>query len=49
MSQEKKDTQKEKERLSKNAKRHIKTLEECAKHSKTMRECVKRQRQTETY
>ncbi len=46
---EKKDVQREKERLSKNAKCHNKTQEECAKCRKTMRECVKRQQQTETY
>ncbi len=43
MSQEKKDTQREKERLSKNAKRHNKTQEECAERKKTMLECVERQ------
>jgi hypothetical protein len=41
MSQEKKDAQRKKERLSKNAKRHNKTHEECAKHRKTMCECIK--------
>jgi hypothetical protein len=43
MSQEKMDTHREKERLSKNAKHHNKTQEECAKRKKTMLECVKRQ------
>ncbi len=37
MSQEIKDAQREKEKLSKNAIRHIKTQEECAKCKKTMR------------
>ncbi len=41
--QEKKDAQREKERLSKNAKGHKKTQEECANRKKTMLECVKRQ------
>jgi hypothetical protein len=36
MPQEKKDTQREKERLSKNAKHHNKTQEEFAKYKKTM-------------
>jgi hypothetical protein len=49
MSQEKKDAQREKERLSKNAKHCTKAQDECAKFRKTMRECVKRLRQTETY
>ncbi len=49
MSQETKDAQRGKERLSKNAKRCTKTWEECAKCRKTMHECVKRQQQTETY
>jgi hypothetical protein len=48
MSQEKKDAQREKERLSKNAKCCTETQEECSKRRKTMRECVKRQQQTET-
>ncbi len=48
MSQEKKDAQREKESLSKNAKRCTKTQEECAKHKKIMQECVRRQWQTET-
>ncbi len=43
MSQEKKDAQREKKRLSKNATCHNKTQEECAKCKKTMLECVKRQ------
>ncbi len=48
MSQEKKDAQREKERLSKNAKRCTKTQEECAKCKKIMQECVRRQPQSET-
>ncbi len=48
MSQEQKGAQREKERLSKNAKHHNKTQEECAKCIKTMPECVKKQQQTKT-
>ncbi len=38
MSQEKKDAQREKERLSKNAKRQVVTQEESAKRNKTDRD-----------
>ncbi len=48
LSQEKKDAHREKDRLSKNAKRHTKTQEECAKCKKTNRDCIMRKRQTET-
>ncbi len=48
MSQEKKDAQRKKERLSKNAKHCTETQEECAKCKKIMQECVRRQWQTET-
>jgi hypothetical protein len=48
MSQEKKDAQREKERLSKNAKRHTKTQEECAKRKKTDCDCKTTKQQTET-
>ncbi len=48
MSQEKKDAQKEKERLIKNAKRCRETQEECAKHRKTYCDSMMRKRQTET-
>ncbi len=47
MSQEKKDAHREKDRLSKNAKHHTKTQEECAKHKKTNRDCIMRKPQTE--
>ena len=40
--------QREKERLSKNAKRHIETEEECAEHKKTYSDCMSRKRQSET-
>ncbi len=43
MSQEKKDAQREKEKLSKNANCCTKTQEECAKCKKIMQECVRRQ------
>ena len=42
MSQEKKDTQREKERLSKNAKRQEENQEESDKHRKINCECMKR-------
>ena len=48
MSQEKKNAQREKERLSKNAKHCTETQEECAKRKNIMQECVRRQQQTET-
>ncbi len=48
MSEEKKDGLREKERLSKKAKRCTKTQEESAKHKNTNRECIMRKRQTET-
>ncbi len=48
MSQEKKDAQREKERLSKNAKHRVETQEESAKRNKTILECVTKQRQSET-
>ncbi len=48
MSQEKKDTQKEKERLIKNAKCCTETQEESAKCRKTNCDSMMRQRQTET-
>ena len=48
MSQEKKDAQREKRRLYKNAKRQVETQEESAKCNKTIRECVTKQRQNET-
>ena len=47
MSQEKKDAQREKDRLSKNAKRQVETQEESAKRNKTIQECVTKQRQNE--
>jgi hypothetical protein len=43
----KKDAQREKEGLSKNAKHCTKTQEECAKYKKTDRECKTTKRQTE--
>ena len=39
--------QREKERLSKKAKHHIETKEECAKCKKTEQDCKMRKRQTE--
>ncbi len=42
LSQEKKDAHREKDRHSKNAKRHTKTQEECAKGKKTYRNCIMR-------
>ncbi len=42
MSQEKKDAQREKERLSKNAKRQVETQEESAQCKKTDRDCKMR-------
>ncbi len=48
MPQEKKDAQREKERLSKNAKCCTKTQEECAKGKKTDRDCKMTKQQTET-
>ncbi len=48
LSQEKKDAQREKDRLSKNAKRHTETQEECAKRKKTNCDCIMRKQQTET-
>ncbi len=47
MSQEKKEAQREKDRLSKNAKRRVETQEESAKRNKTIQECVTKQRQNE--
>ncbi len=47
MSQEKKDAQREKERLSMNAKCCTKTQEECAKRKKTDGDCKATKRQTE--
>jgi hypothetical protein len=47
MSQEKKDAQREKERLSNNAKCHTKTWEECAKCKKTDHDCKTTKQQTE--
>jgi hypothetical protein len=40
MSQEKKDAQREKERLSKNEKRRVETQEENAKRRKTEHDCM---------
>jgi hypothetical protein len=48
MSQEKKDAQREKERLSKNVKRRVETQEENAQHRKINCECMKRKRLFET-
>ncbi len=48
LSQEKKYAHREKDRLSKNAKRHTKTQEECAKCKKTNHDCIMRKQQTET-
>ena len=48
MSQEKKDTQREKERLSKNAKRLVETHEDKAQHRKINCKCMKRKRLFET-
>ncbi len=48
ISQEKKDAQREKERLSKNAKCCTETQEECAKCKKTGRDCKTTKRQIET-
>ncbi len=48
LSQEKKDAHREKDRLSKNAKYHTKTQEECAKRKKTNPDCIMRKQQTET-
>ncbi len=48
MSQEKKDNQREKERLSKNAKCCTETQEECAKRRKINCDSMMRKRQTET-
>ena len=45
---QKKKRQREKDRLSKNAKRQVETQEESAKRNKTIRECVTKQRQNET-
>ena len=44
MSQEKKDTQRDKERLSKNAKRNNKTQEECDKRRKINRDSMMRKK-----
>ena len=46
--QEKKDTQREKERLSKNAKRQVETQEESAQRKKTDHDCKMRKRLFET-
>ncbi len=48
MSQEKKDAQKEKGRLIKNAKCRTETQKECAKRRKTNCDSMMRKRQTET-
>ncbi len=48
MSQEKKGNQREKERLSKNAKRCTETQEECAKRRKINCDSMMRKRQTKT-
>ncbi len=48
MSQEKKDAQREKERLIKNAKHCTKTQEECDKRRKTKRDCMTRKKQNKT-
>jgi hypothetical protein len=48
MSQEKKDAQKEKERLIENAKCRTETQEECAKCRKTNCDSMMKKRQTET-
>ncbi len=48
MSQEKKNAQREKERLSKNAKHCTKTQEECAQCKKTDHDCTMKKQQTET-
>ncbi len=48
MSQEKKDAKREKERLTKNAKRQVETQEESAQHRKINFECMKRKRLFET-
>ncbi len=48
VSQQKIINQREKERLSKKAKRHIETEEKCAKRKKTNSDCMSRKRQSET-
>ncbi len=48
MSQEKKDSQREKERIIKNAKRRMETQAECDKHRKKNHDSMMRKRQTET-
>ncbi len=48
MSQEKKHSLREKERLIKNAKRRMETQEECGKRRKTKWDCTTRKRQNET-
>ncbi len=48
MSQEKKDAQRVKERLSKNAKRQVETQEESAQRRKINCECMKRKQLFET-
>ncbi len=48
MSQEKKDAQREKERIIKNAKRHMETQAECDKHRKNNCDSMMRKRKTET-
>ncbi len=48
MSQEKKDAQRKKERLSKNAKHCTKSQEKCAKRKKTDCDCKTTKRQIET-
>ena len=48
MSQEKKDAQREKERIIKNAKHCMETKAECDKHRKNNRDSMMRKRQTET-
>ena len=48
MSQEKKDAQREKERIIKNAKRCMETQAECDKHRKINRDSMMRKKHTET-
>ena len=49
MSQEKKDAQREKERLSKNSKGQVETQEDSAQHRKINCECMKRKCLFETH
>jgi hypothetical protein len=48
MSQEKKEAQREKERIIKNAKRCMETQAKCDKHRNINRDCMMRKRHTET-